>query len=206
MAKSFNDQPVVIRSRLYQQSGVALVVALILLVLVTLVGLAAIRGTTMQQQMTSNFYDREQAFQGTEAALRAAASIISVTPNAAFIRDCSPTGGNPCLGNPFADPNLPAGAIQTVATGTGGGQFTASAVAASQPQYVVENMGIFADPTANPNAILTSNALQYDEGVGSGGSGAASSSSTYFRITARSGDPATIGDRSVVVLQALIKQ
>ncbi|OYV46196.1 MAG: hypothetical protein B7Y07_08485 [Halothiobacillus sp. 24-54-40] len=189
-----------------KQGGVALVVALVLLVLVTLVGLAAIRGTTMQQQMTSNFYDRETAFQSSEAALRVAASIVSTTPNATFIRNCSPTSGNACLGNPYIDPSLPANAIQNVVSGSGVGQFSAGAVAASQPQYIIENMGVFADPTLNPNALLTSNSLQYDEGVGSGGSAAASASSTYFRITARSGDPATIGDRSIVTLQAMVKQ
>ena len=189
-----------------QQRGVALVVALVLLVVVTLVGLAAIRGTTMQQQMTSNFYDREIAFQSSEAAMRAAESLVLSSPNAAFIRNCDPNSGNSCLANPFEDPNLPSADIQTVAPGTAAGQFTASNLSVSQPQFVIENMGIYADPAANPNAILTSNALQYDQGVGSGGGGNASSSSTYYRITARSGDPTAIGDRSVVTLQSMIKQ
>jgi len=189
-----------------RQQGVALVVALVLLVLVTLVGLAAIRGTTSQQRMTSNFYDRETAFQGAEAALRSGEAIIAANPAAAFIRDCSPTGGNACLANPYTDPNLPTGSIQTVATGTGFGQFTVGTVAAGQPQFVVENMGTFADPNLNPNSIITSNSLQYDEGVGSGGSPASSTNSTYYRITARSGDQSTIGDRAIVFLQALYKQ
>jgi len=62
------------------QRGVALVVALILLVVITLVGLAAVRGTIMQQKMTANFYDREIAFQATEAALRQAEALVQVTP------------------------------------------------------------------------------------------------------------------------------
>lgn len=189
-----------------RQRGVALVVALVLLVLVTLVGLAAIRGTTMQQKMTANFYDREVAFQSAEAALRAAASIVAATPNAAFIYDCSPGSPNVCLSNPFVDPNMPNGAVQTVPTGAAAGQFTVSDVSASQPQFIVENMGVFSDPTINPSALVTSNQLQYDEGVGSGGTTAGAAQSTYFLITARSGDPAAIGDRSVVTLQAMIKQ
>lgn len=187
-----------------KQRGVALVVALVLLVLVTLVGLAAIRGTTMQQKMTANFYDREVAFQSAEAALRAAASIVAATPNAAFIYDCSPGSPNVCLSNPFTDPNP---VVQTVPTGAAAGQFTVSDVSAGyQPQFIVENMGVFADPTINPSALVTSNQLQYDEGVGSGGTTAGAAQSTYFLITARSGDPAAIGDRSVVTLQAMIKQ
>ena len=52
-------------------AGIALPVALILLLIVTLVGLAAMRGTTLQQRMTAHFYDRELAFQAAEAGLRA---------------------------------------------------------------------------------------------------------------------------------------
>ena len=50
------------------QRGVALVVALLLLVVITLVGLAAVRGTIMQQKMAANLFDRQIAFQGAEAA------------------------------------------------------------------------------------------------------------------------------------------
>ena len=185
------------RSMPKKQSGVALVIALVLLVLVTLVGLAAIRGTTMQQKMTSNFYDRELAFQTTEAALRAADNAI-LTNAAAIARNCG-AGGVVCLANPFTDSNLPANSIQTVASGTAAGQFDPGALGVTQPQYVIENMGTYPDPNVNVSFGQTANSAQY-------GAQGLSTESVYYRITARSGDPAVLGDRSVVTLQAMVKQ
>lgn len=179
------------------QAGVALVVALVLLVLVTLVGLAAIRGTTMQQKMTTNFYDRELSFQSAEAALSAANAAI-LTNAAAIARNCGP-GGVTCLANPFADSTLPANSIQTVVAGTGAGQFDPGALGAGQPQYVIENMGAYPDPTSNTGFGQTANSAQY-------GAQGVSTTAVYYRVTARSGDPAVLGDRSVVTLQAMVKQ
>ncbi|WP_130620157.1 pilus assembly PilX family protein [Dyella amyloliquefaciens] len=179
------------------QRGVALVVALILLVLITLVGLAAVHGTIMQQKMTANQYDREQAFQSAEAAVRVASAMIPTTPNLSW-HNCQ-AGGITCLPNPFNDPTLTTDAIHSVAQGTGAGQYTASATAAGQPQFVVENMGNWVDQTTNTGFGQTGNSRNY--GV-QGSSGTA----VFYRITARSGDPALVGDRAVVVVQAIVKQ
>jgi len=53
-----------------RQRGVALMVVLILLVLMTLLALVSLRGTLMQERMSSSQYDRSLGFQATEAALR----------------------------------------------------------------------------------------------------------------------------------------
>lgn len=180
-----------------QQRGVALVVSLVLLVLVTLVGLAAIRGTTMQQKMTSNFYDRELSFQSAEAALRAADTAIQMNA-AAIARNCG-SGGVTCLANPFTDASLPANSIQTVVTGSGVGQFDAGTISASQPQYVIENFGAYPDPNTSTGFSQTANASQY-------GAQGVSTTAIYYRVTARSGNPAVTGDRAVVTLQAMVKQ
>ncbi|GAB3784012.1 pilus assembly PilX family protein [Dyella agri] len=179
------------------QRGIALVVALILLVLITLVGLAAVHGTILQQKMASNQYDREQAFQSAEAAIRAAAAQVATTPGISW-HNCQ-AGGITCLPNPFSDPTLPTSAIYTVTTGTATGSYTATATAAGQPQYVVENMGNWVNQQSNTGFGNTANSRNY--GVQGG-----SSTSVYYRITARSGDPAKVGDRAVVTLQAVIKQ
>ncbi len=179
------------------QRGIALVVALILLVVITLVGLAAVRGTIMQQKMASNLYDREVGFQSAEAAMRTATALITSNPGLAA-RNCQ-AGGVVCMANPFTDPGLPAGSIKDVATGTATGQFTASSVARGQPQYVVENMGNWHDPNSNTGFNQTANSAQY-------GAQGTSTTAIYYRVTARSGDPATVGDRAVVTLQAMIKQ
>lgn len=179
------------------QRGVALVVALILLVVITLVGLAAVRGTIMQQKMASNLYDRQIAFQGAEAAMRAAAALVGSNPGI-IARNCQ-ASSVVCLTNPFNDPGLPSGSIHTVATGTAAGQFTVAGVASGQPQYVVENMGNWVDTGSSTGFNQSANAQNY-------GAQGTSTTAVYYRITARSGDPAVVGDRAVVMLQAMVKQ
>ena len=191
------NQQYALSSHRTSQRGVALVVALILLIVITLVGLAAIRGTVMQQKMASNLFDRQISFQSAEAAMRAAATLVATNPGL-VARNCS-AGGVVCQANPFSDRGLPAGSIHTVAAGTSAGQFTVSAVATSQPQFVVENMGNWADPSSSTGYNQSANASQY-------GAQGKSTTAVYYRVTARSGDPATVGDRAVVTLQAMIKQ
>lgn len=175
-----------------RQQGMALVVSLILLIVVTLIGLAAIQGTTAQMRMTSNFYDRSLAFQAAEAGLAAGAAALEAgTTN---IRNCGQGGGN-CNANPFDDTNLPAANLVTVAAGS----TYASTDTAWQPQYVIENMGTFTDPNTDVGYGQTANAAQY-------GAQGAVAAFIYYRITARSGDPASVGDRAVVTLQAMYKQ
>ncbi|MBD8871994.1 PilX N-terminal domain-containing pilus assembly protein [Rhodanobacter sp. DHB23] len=179
------------------QRGIALVVALILLVLITLVGLAAMHGTIMQQRMASNQYDREQAFQSAEAAVRVASAMIVTTPSVIW-HNCQ-AGGITCLPNPFSDPSLTSTNINTVAAGTSTGQYTATSTAYGQPQFVVENMGNWVDQTTSTGFGSTANSRNY-------GVQGASGTAVYYRITARSGDPAVVGDRAVVTVQAIVKQ
>lgn len=170
---------------------------MILLLLITLVGLAAVHGTIMQQKMAANQYDREQAFQSAEAAVRAASAQIPTTPSLIW-HNCQ-AGGITCVPNPFNDSTLTSANINTVAAGTTTGNFTASGTAYGQPQFVVENMGNWVDQTTNTGFGQTGNSRNY--GV-QGNSGTA----VFYRITARSGDPAVVGDRAVVTIQAVVKQ
>ena len=185
------------------QRGVALVVALVLLVVITLVGLAAVRGTIMQQKMTANFYDREIAFQATEAALRQAEALVhqaSVVPSATSAAvlgfDCrAPLGtiGNTCLPDPFNDTNVPVTQIKTVAKGS----FDAGSLSIAQPQYVIEYMGNFQIPS--PTVKQLSNCSGYAP-CGN------NNTADFYRVTARSGDPAVVQDRSVVELQTMYRR
>ena len=88
------------------ERGIALVVSLILLILITILGLVAIRGTTVQQRMTANFYDRELAFQNAEAALRAGQALLAAGITADDYRACDGSAGTPCPANPFSDSSL----------------------------------------------------------------------------------------------------
>ncbi|WP_444926615.1 PilX N-terminal domain-containing pilus assembly protein [Microbulbifer sp. TRSA002] len=59
------------------QVGATLLVGLIILLLMTFIGLAAIRGSGMQELMAGNMRDRQLAFQAAEAALRLAEAELS---------------------------------------------------------------------------------------------------------------------------------
>lgn len=58
------------------QSGIVLAVSLLLLLVLTLVGIAAIHSTTLDERLTSDQRDQEAAFQAAEAALRAGESLL----------------------------------------------------------------------------------------------------------------------------------
>ncbi len=62
------------------ERGVALVVVLILLIVMTLLGLAAMRGTVLEERMSANLLDRSLAFQAAEAALREGESLAATKP------------------------------------------------------------------------------------------------------------------------------
>lgn len=64
----------------HAQRGVALAVVLILLVVITLLALAAMRGTLLEQRMSSNVVDRGLAFQAAEAALREGEALAASKP------------------------------------------------------------------------------------------------------------------------------
>lgn len=177
------------------QEGIALIVALLLLVVITLVGLAAVSGTIMQQKMTANFYDREIAFQADEAAMRQAESVVLATTAAApaSFRDCSPKSGNVCLANPFDNTSLPSADITNVPKAS----YNAGALVVGQPQYVIEYMGNFAIPVPDVKQISSCSGYVPCS---------ATTMADFYRITARSGDPATVGERASVVLQSMYRK
>lgn len=72
------------------QRGATLLVGLIMLLLMTVIGLAAMRGSGMQELMVGNMRDRNQAFQAAEAGLRAAEDVLNGATIPAF--DGSVTG------------------------------------------------------------------------------------------------------------------
>ncbi|WP_254426747.1 PilX N-terminal domain-containing pilus assembly protein [Rhodanobacter sp. C06] len=192
------------------QRGVALVTALILLVVITLVGLAAVRGTVMQQKMAANFSDRQIAFQVGEAGLRQAHIVVqalqpSLPPSRptlpATIRDCSPKAATviKCMANPLSDGTLPAANIQSVAKAS----FDAGNLAAAQPQYVIEYMGNFSGPA--PSVIDLGGKGRTYACTDSPTSPSKNPCADFYRITVRSG-PAAGGDRATVVLQSVFRR
>ncbi|MCL7751031.1 pilus assembly protein [Guyparkeria hydrothermalis] len=188
------------------QRGVALVIALVLLIAVTLVGLAGIRGTTLQEKMSSNSFDRETAFQAAEAAMQVAAARLT-TEFATFETainthaelDCT---NRLCAINPGDD--VPAAAWFDVTDGVGDINFSARD-SAIRPQFVVQDMGSCSTGVGGGDFVGTT-----DQNEAGGGAGSYfNDTGQCFRVTARAIDPAleidganVNADRAQVVLQA----
>lgn len=68
-----------------RQDGSVLLVSLIMLLLLTLVAVAGMQGSILQERMTGNLRDRGLAFQAAEAALREAEAFIRANPTPATI-------------------------------------------------------------------------------------------------------------------------
>ena len=183
--------------RMYRQHGergVALVVALILLVVATLIGLAASRGAILQERMSSNSYDRSLAFQRSEAALRAAEAAITTNWKIAVL------GGEDC--STVACALVPADAFSgtsatwkdTVALYDVNNSRTPTGF----PQYYIQFMGT---GTADNSGGASGNA-----DLGNYGAATPPDTVAYYRVTARSNDPASVGGRSIVVLQSTVRR
>ena len=95
-------------SRTHEQKGAVLIVALLFLVVLTMLGITAMTGTTFEERMAGNARDTAIAMHSAEAALRAArdvvlgnrapqggsgASLLQGSPNEAnFVDDTAPEG------------------------------------------------------------------------------------------------------------------
>ena len=177
-----------------QQRGVALIVSLVLLVLATIIGLAGVRGTNLQERMSANMYDRSLAFQRAEAALRAAEEAVKVNGDIAVLRgvDCRPSSGVRC-------PVLP----DATFSGTNANWITVAAADVNDsktpgtPQYFIQFMGT---GSVDSGLDLGANADSAAYGVGN------VETVAFYRITARSSAPADATDRSIVVLQSTVKR
>lgn len=74
------------------QQGVVLIAGLLMVVLLTIIGLAAIRGSGLQESMAFNMRDSTVAFQSAESALRACESLLE-PGSAAPVASCELNSG-----------------------------------------------------------------------------------------------------------------
>lgn len=175
----------------HAEHGVALVVALVLLIVATLIGLAGIRGTNLQERMSANMYDRSLAFQRAEAALRDAERAITADWRIANLggQDCSVTTGELCK-------TLPPAAAAWISVGDL--YNVNNDKTPGRPQYFIQFMG-----TGNAENALGLNA---NADYGNYGNSYPPDNVAFYRVTARSSDPAQAGERSVVTLQSTVKR
>ena len=112
------------------QRGISLLTVLLLLLIMTLLGVASLRGVLMQEKMASNMLDRSVAFQVTESAVREAEALIQTRP----LFDGSVVGLYPLPVNNAAARWQAGGTVWANATDPGG-------LSSGAPQYIIEAMG-----------------------------------------------------------------
>jgi type IV pilus assembly protein PilX len=167
-----------------RQRGVTLVIALLLLLAVTLLGLASMRGTGMQERMSANMYDRAIAFQAAESSLREAETLLATGAAGPFDGTvgglyAKPTPGGDTFLNRWEDP---ATVWATATVWWEAADAETHAKAAGVPQYLIEHLGLWpSTPDCDSVTTIASDCLR-----------------PRFRITARS---APVAGRPVVLLQ-----
>jgi type IV pilus assembly protein PilX len=74
--RSFGIMPILFVTWRGRQTGAALVVSLLLLLVATLIGVTAMQVTSLEEKMAGNLRDRNLAFQAAESALRAGEAFL----------------------------------------------------------------------------------------------------------------------------------
>lgn len=134
------------------QSGMALVIALVFLVLLTVIGIAALGNNTMQQRMTYGALERNQAFQAADSAVTSGESWL-VAQTAQPVGTCtsaSTTCTSPAIWARagVTTPPVTLSVLKTTSFWTSNGQALYGQQAgytfpytATQPQYIIEDAG-----------------------------------------------------------------
>jgi len=135
------------------QTGVALFMSLIMLLIITVLGLSSVQTTTLQERMARNARDSNLAFLAAESALKDAETSIEVFASLDAVFGVDPKETNPrgCDSSPFAAqglyyeldyncrPNW-----ETVAWDDENGGYITSSVevegVATQPKYIIEHV------------------------------------------------------------------
>ena len=164
-----------------QQRGVSLLIVLILLLIMTLLGLASMRVGLLQEKMSGSQFDRSLSFQAVEAAVREAEARIETTLTTTF-----PTSGS-CAAGLCPTPIVGAADRWTLAAPPAGTWATATTNITQNgltvaPDYMIEYMG----RTPKSLTAAGSSSPEDNEEV------------DVFRITGRS----TQADRATVILQS----
>lgn len=161
-----------------RQGGAALLIALVLLLLMTILGVSAMQTTNLQERMAGNMRDRGVAFEAAEAGLRVAESELRPLPPSPF----NNTNGLYTEADPEDDPYF-----RTVDWSADGAVRTTSVDGISgDVRYIIERM----DPVTSPaGPSLDTQQVAPDR--------------QYFRITARATGKT---DDAVVILQSTVRQ
>lgn len=171
-----------------RQRGVALVMALVFLLLLTILGVAALNTTSLEEKMANNVKDRNLAFQSAESALAVAENWVYTQIGKPVFPNTSIGLYTPVTSDTVATPNWDSvswsGSSVVTYPNTPGQTVSGSlGKILTQPKYIIEDMGEI--PESGGSLVTTSSY----KGKGT----------TVLRITAR-GTGGT--DAAVVMLQS----
>jgi type IV pilus assembly protein PilX len=157
-----------------RQQGAVLVISLIILLVLTVLGIAAMQSTTMEEKMAGNARNRDLAFQSAEAALR---------EGEAYIENLTTTTGFSGAGGLYSEADL-APDWTSSSVWTGARTYSSGVIqgVAQQPKYYIKILAVVSAPR-------TSKVLPPNVG----------GTVTIFRITAKGWGSTT---NSQVVLQS----
>ncbi len=165
-----------------RQSGSVLVVGLIILLALTLLGIAGMQTTTMEERMAGNTRNRDLAFQAAEAALREGESFLQ----AAFLPPFENSNGLYQYPDPASVEEPLWKSIDWSAEADDHIEYAEDIEGVAQnPRYIIEEL----PPKAEPGSSLAA-----DEPV---------SESKLYRVTARA-----VGgtEKAVVILQTTYRR
>lgn len=169
-------------SPMRNQCGAVLIIALVFLLLLTIIGVGAMRSAVLQERMAGNFRDLNVAFQAAEAAVRAAERYLDGTP-AAF----NDTNGLYAHCDNIASCSLPDWQDRNPSPNPWRARQGDIAGAAQTAEYIIQEVSVEWDVTGAGNVEM-GGTVQYRE---------------FHQITAR-GYGST--DRTMVVLQTMYKR
>jgi len=152
-----------------KQEGAVLVVGLMMMLLLTIIGLASIRGSDLQERMAGNMRDRNLAFQSAEAGLRAG-ELVTTGLSGMTVPNANGYFENLNLSTTIKRPAL----WEKVdwETGTYSIKLADNTISnvAEQPRYVIEKIIVPFD-TANQGGGIDAGSPQEDK--------------LYYRVTSR---------------------
>lgn len=150
-----------------RQSGVVLVLSLIMLILLIIIGLTGVRVTSLEEKMAGNSKDQNLAFQTAEAAIRAGeANIEAVVAIAAF------NGTNGLYGINNTTYNVTSSSAWT--TGNSAEFNSGFSDIKTQPRYFIKHISTTDDTSAGASV-----------NIGGYGESTAGTAVSYFTVTAK---------------------
>jgi type IV pilus assembly protein PilX len=127
-----------------RQSGMALLISLIMLLLLTMIGISSMQNATMQEKMSGSVMNRNQSFQVAEASLRVGEYLVSAS--AYTLAKCASVAA--CA------PPTDSSTISAAGAGANGINWSAAATGL----YAIQNIGSSSAPVNTPSGCSTQSA------------------------------------------------